>query len=86
MESAVSPPHVLPAPEGSVTSLTRPGPTAGEIDREHLLDRLAHFRTILPAFAQELASARRQTAQLRVENRRLLEELRRLRLPTEASS
>jgi hypothetical protein len=82
MESAVSLPHVLPGPEGNVGLLTRPRPTAGEIDREQVLDRLAHFRTILPAFAQELASARRQTAQLRVENRRLLEEVRRLRLPT----
>jgi hypothetical protein len=48
-------------------------------DREHLLDRLQHLRTILPVFAQELASARRQAAALRVENRGLLEEMRRLR-------
>jgi hypothetical protein len=49
------------------------------IDREHLLDRLENFRIILPAFAQELASARRQTAALRIENRGLTEELCRLR-------
>lgn len=48
-------------------------------DRDHLLDRLQHLRTILPVFAQELASARRQTAALRVENRGLLDEVRRLR-------
>jgi hypothetical protein len=49
------------------------------IEREHLLDRLAHFRIILPALAQELASARREAAVLRIENRGLTEELRRLR-------
>jgi hypothetical protein len=48
-------------------------------DRDHLLGRLTHLRGILPVFAQELASARRQTAALRVENRGLLEEVRRLR-------
>jgi len=58
----------------------------GAIDREHLLDRLAHFRTILPAFATEVASARRQAAALRVENRRLIEEIRRLRRQRGASS
>ncbi len=49
--------------------------------REQLLDRLAQLRTILPAFAEELATARRQTAALRalrVENRGLLAEVRRL--------
>lgn len=54
-------------------------PAAGGDDRDHLLDRLQHLRGILPVFAQELASARRQTAALRVENRGLLEEVRRLR-------
>ncbi len=53
--------------------------TAGATDREHLLDRLQHLRGILPVFAQELASSRRQAAALRVENRGLLEEVRRLR-------
>jgi hypothetical protein len=47
-------------------------------DREQLLDRLQHLRGILSAFAQEAASARRHAARLRVENRRLLEEVRRL--------
>ncbi len=48
------------------------------LDRDHLIDRLQHLRAIVPVFAQELASARRQAAQLRVENGRLLEEVRRL--------
>lgn len=53
--------------------------TAGGVEREQLLDRLAQLRAILPAFAEELATARRQTAALRVENRGLLAEVRRLR-------
>ncbi|MGH2911831.1 MAG: hypothetical protein ACRDJ3_05085 [Solirubrobacteraceae bacterium] len=52
---------------------------AGATEREHLLDRLAHLRAILPAFAEELAAARRQSAALRVENRGLVDEVRRLR-------
>ena len=75
----VSQPHGLPGPPDSAGRLTRSHSTAGAIDREHLLNRLAHFRTILPAFAQEVASARRQSAALRVENRKLLEEIRLLR-------
>jgi hypothetical protein len=49
-----------------------------DADREHLLDRLQSLRTIVPVFAQELASARRQAARLRAENGRLLEQVRRL--------
>ncbi len=52
---------------------------AAAVDREHLLDRLQHFRAVLPVVAQQLASARRQAAQLRVENCGLVEEVRRLR-------
>lgn len=51
----------------------------GTSDRDHLLERLHHLRTILPVFAQELASSRRQAAALRVENRGLVDEVRRLR-------
>jgi hypothetical protein len=51
----------------------------GASDRDHLLERLHHLRTILPVFAQELASSRRQAAALRVENRGLVDEVRRLR-------
>jgi predicted nuclease with TOPRIM domain len=49
------------------------------LDREELLDRLHQLRMILPAFAQELAGVRRVAAQLRRDNRRLLEEVQRLR-------
>ncbi len=58
---------------------------AGATDRDRLLDRLQHLRGILPMFAQELASSRRQAAALRVENRGLLEEVRRLRAQRERS-
>jgi hypothetical protein len=47
-------------------------------DRELLLDRLQHMRAMLSAFAHEAASARRHAARLRLENRRLLEEVHRL--------
>jgi hypothetical protein len=53
-------------------------PTADAVDRDHLLDRVQSLRTIVPVFAQELACARRQAAQLRVENRQLLEQVRQL--------
>lgn len=46
-------------------------------DRDHLLDRLDNLRTILPVLATELTNARRQAAQLRMENRKLTEQLRR---------
>ena len=60
-----------------VPSTTLQAPSGGA-EREQLLDRLQHLRGILSAFAQEAASARRHAARLRVENRRLLEEVRRL--------
>ncbi len=76
---ATSQPYGLPGPVGSAGGRVRSRPGAETIDREHLLDRLAHLRSILPVFAQELAGARRLAAALRVENRGLLEEVRRLR-------
>ncbi len=54
-------------------------------DRDHLIDRLQHLRTIVPVFAQELASARRQAVRLRAENDRLLAEVRRLQLRSSAT-
>jgi hypothetical protein len=62
------------------------GRGAGASDRDHLLERLHHLRTILPVFAQELASSRRQAAALRVENRGLVDEVRRLRAQRGESS
>jgi regulator of replication initiation timing len=48
------------------------------LDRDALLDRLHQLRTVLPAFAQELADVRRAAARLRTDNRRLRAEVRRL--------
>ncbi len=50
--------------------------TDRDASREHLLARLHKLRTIVPVFAHELASARHQAAQLRAENRKLVEQVR----------
>jgi hypothetical protein len=44
-----------------------------------LIGRLHHLRVLLPRVTAELAEVRRQAAALRVENRRLREELARLK-------
>ena len=44
-------------------------------ERDMLLERLTNLRTIVPVFAEELASARRQLAGLRRENRLLQQRL-----------
>jgi hypothetical protein len=43
-----------------------------------ILDRLTRLRLVLPALGQELASARRETAKLRIENGKLKDRLQRL--------
>jgi len=48
-------------------------------DREQMLERLNNLRAILPIFAHELASARREAARLRVQNRRLTKQIEELR-------
>jgi regulator of replication initiation timing len=40
-----------------------------------MLDRLARLRKVLPAMGQELATARREAAKLRIENGRLRDRL-----------
>jgi hypothetical protein len=79
-------PHDLTGSDGGVEVLANVHPladasghAAGASDRDRLLERLYRLRTILPVFAQELASSRRQAAALRVENRGLVDEVRRLR-------
>jgi len=49
-----------------------------------MLDRLSNLRRVLPALAQEMAVARRQAARLRSDNRRLAEQVRRLRKALDA--
>jgi hypothetical protein len=48
-------------------------------EREQMLDRLQSLRRVLPVLAQEMASARRQAARLRSDNRKLAEQVRLLR-------
>jgi predicted nucleic acid-binding protein len=48
-------------------------------ERERLLERLDNLRVILPIFARELAKARREAARLRVQNRRLIDQVDELR-------
>jgi predicted nucleic acid-binding Zn-ribbon protein len=43
------------------------------------LERLTRLRSMLPALGQELADARDEAAQLRIENRKLREQLDRIR-------
>jgi hypothetical protein len=52
-------------------------------ERDKLVDRLRSLRRVLPVLAQEMASARRQAAQLTIDNRRLTEQVRELRAELE---
>lgn len=53
-------------------------------DRDQMLDRLRHLRRVLPILAQEMATARRQAAKLRTDNRRLTEQVRQLQQALDA--
>lgn len=68
----------IPARSPGARRIDPPTVRAHAIDRDHLLDRLHNLRTIVPVLAQELASARRQSAALRVENRKLRERVQQL--------
>jgi hypothetical protein len=46
--------------------------------RAEAIDRLERLRSVVPVFAQEVASARRQAAGLRAENSWLMEQVRQL--------
>lgn len=48
-------------------------------EREQLIDKLQSLRRALPVLAQEMATARRQAAHLKLDNRRLTEQVRELR-------
>ena len=75
-KTAPSVSHGLPGSADSTGWLASSQVAAGMSDREQLIERLAHLRSILPVFAQELATARRQATALRLENRGLLDEVR----------
>jgi phage shock protein A len=46
-------------------------PVRAGTDAAALVDRLQRLRNLLPAFAQEAAAARRETARLRLQNTKL---------------
>lgn len=55
-------------------------------ERADLLDRLQRLRSVLPSFARETERARVQAARLRVENKRLVEQVRALQARLEHDS
>ncbi len=59
-------------------SVEGPQPSVEAGGQEDTLERLANMRTVVPVFARELTSARRAAAELRLENRRLLERIQQL--------
>ncbi len=61
--------ETIPRSRGAQRVSGRPAHTAD------ILDRLARLRLVLPALGQELASARREAAKLRIENGRLKDRL-----------
>jgi hypothetical protein len=83
-KTVTSPPHGPVAlegngsrPNGSRPNGSRPR-NRSYVSRVEAIDRLEKLRSVLPVFAQELVSARRQSAQLRAENGWLLEQVRHL--------
>jgi hypothetical protein len=54
------------------------------LERDQMLDRLRSLRRVLPVLVHEMASARRQAAHLRKDNRRLSEQVRELQATLEA--
>jgi hypothetical protein len=77
------------SPTKTVTTSSPRGPAAVEGNgsprtirpypsRAEAIERLERLRSVVPVFAQELVSARRQAAWLRVENGWLLEQVRQL--------
>ena len=79
-KTATTPPHESAVLEsnGPRRNITSHSSGADAIDRQQLLDRLAHLRRVVPVFARELVSARRQAAHLRAENGWLIEQVRQL--------
>ncbi len=56
-------------------------PVRADTDAGELVDRLQKLRKLLPAFAQETASARREAARLRLQNTKLQTRLAELEAP-----
>ncbi|HEU0250035.1 MAG TPA: hypothetical protein VFR48_04855 [Solirubrobacteraceae bacterium] len=87
VRSALAQPSTSCARATSTAPLAKrpPHATATEAgERDQLLDRLRSLRRVLPVLAQEMAAARRQAAHLRIDNRRLTEQVRELRAELQA--
>ena len=65
-------------PGGTPHSLPRSGSLAVAFDPAELRERLRKIRPVAPSFEEELEIARRQATRLCAQNRRVLEEVRRL--------
>jgi hypothetical protein len=76
------PPRASAAPARSARAPSEAATEAWE--RNQLLDRLRSLRRALPVLAQEMAAARRQAAHLRIDNRRLTDQVRELRAELQA--
>jgi hypothetical protein len=78
-KTVTSPPRGPAALEGNGSRPNRSRASSrSHPSRAEAIDRLEKLRSVVPVFAQELVSARRQSAQLRAENGWLLEQVRHL--------
>ena len=77
--------HPPRGPAAPVGNGSRP-PTKSRTSRAEAIDRLERLRSVVPVFAQELISARRQAAQLRAENGWLIEQARQMQRERAASN
>ena len=73
-KTVTSPPRGSAAPEGNGSRRS----SRSYPSRAEAIDRFERLRSVVPVFAQELVSARRQAAWLRAENGWLLEQVRHL--------
>ena len=77
--------HPPRGPAAPVGNGSRP-PIKSRTSRAEAIDRLERLRSVVPVFAQELISARRQAAQLRAENGWLIEQARQMQRERVASN
>jgi hypothetical protein len=80
--AAQTPPSLSPLGRSTGKPIARDAASEAR-EREQLLDRLRSLRRVLPVLAQEMAAARRQAAHLRLDNRRLTDQVRELRAQLE---
>lgn len=79
--------HAWSASEGEAPRLARSLDLESlAAERAAMLDRMQRLRDVLPSFARETERARSQAARLRVENKRLVEQVRALQARLERSS